>query len=170
LQQQWGENLSDSQALALADNDDTAVLAAAACALRDGSHGNLITYSRKVFIPLTQLCRDVCHYCTFAQTPSNLDKPFRSLDEVLTLCREGAALGCQEALFTLGEKPELRYKAAREALAELGFESTLDYVIARNWPDSTYQRRQHERRRDRPFAASQCVHGHHAGVGVDPAL
>src|SRR5690606_27678036 len=77
---------------------------------------------------LTQLCRDVCHYCTFARTPKKIRSPFMPVEEVLALCREGAALGCQEALFTLGEKPELRYRAAREALAEMGFSSTLDYL------------------------------------------
>ena len=98
--------------------------------LRDSHHGNLITYSRKVFVPLTQLCRDVCHYCTFAQTPRHLNQAFMSPEEVLTLCQAGAEVGCQEALFTLGEKPELRYRAAREALADLGFDSTLEYVRA----------------------------------------
>ena len=121
---------SETAALALADNSDTATLAAAACELRDQHHGQLITYSRKVFIPLTQLCRDVCHYCTFAQTPRHIEKAFLSPDEVVALCQSGAEMGCQEALFTLGEKPELRYRAAREALAELGFETTLEYVAA----------------------------------------
>ena len=122
--------LSESAALALADNTDTRTLAAAACKLRDQHHGQLITYSRKVFIPLTQLCRDVCHYCTFAQTPRHIEKAFLSPDEVVALCQSGAEMGCQEALFTLGEKPELRYRAAREALAELGYETTLEYVAA----------------------------------------
>ncbi len=91
-------------------------------------HRNVVTYSRKVFIPLTHLCRDVCHYCTFARTPKKIDQPYMSVEDVLELCRQGARLGCQEALFTLGEKPELRYSAARHALAELGFADTLDYV------------------------------------------
>lgn len=122
--------LSKSQALALAVRLDTAELAREAASLRDAHHTNVISYSRKVFIPLTKLCRDVCHYCTFAQTPSKLDKPFMSIDEVLELCHQGAQAGCQEALFTLGEKPELRYKAAREALAQMGYATTIDYVIA----------------------------------------
>jgi FO synthase len=122
--------LSKSQALALAVRADTAAIASAAAALRDTHHQNVISYSRKVFIPLTKLCRDVCHYCTFAQTPSKIDKPFMSMDEVLELCHAGAKAGCQEALFTLGEKPELRYKAARDALAEMGYATTIDYVIA----------------------------------------
>ena len=97
--------------------------------LCDSAHGSIITYSKKVFIPLTHLCRDVCHYCTFARTPKRIDQPYMAVEQVLELCHQGAAEGCQEALFTLGEKPELRYKAARDALAELGFESTIDYVI-----------------------------------------
>ncbi|RLA54681.1 MAG: 7,8-didemethyl-8-hydroxy-5-deazariboflavin synthase subunit CofG, partial [Gammaproteobacteria bacterium] len=96
--------------------------------LRDRGHYNVVTYSRKVFIPLTHLCRDVCHYCTFARTPKKIEQAFMPVDEVLALCRQGAAMGCQEALFTLGEKPELRYSAARRALQEMGFASTLDYV------------------------------------------
>ena len=89
-----------------------------------------MTYSRKVFIPLTHLCRDVCHYCTFAQVPRKVMAPYMSIDEVLEVARHGAAMGCKEALFTLGEKPELRYKAARDALAEMGYESTTDYLFA----------------------------------------
>ncbi|MDE0064296.1 MAG: 5-amino-6-(D-ribitylamino)uracil--L-tyrosine 4-hydroxyphenyl transferase CofH, partial [Gammaproteobacteria bacterium] len=89
---------------------------------------NVVTYSRKVFFPLTHLCRDVCHYCTFAQVPRKLKAPYMSLDDVLEIARHGASLGCKEALFTLGEKPELRYKAAREGLEALGFESTLGYL------------------------------------------
>ncbi len=123
-----GLALSDAEALALAEIDDTAALAAVASRLRDEQHGKLITYSRKVFIPLTQLCRDVCHYCTFAKTPKRIEQAYMPVDEVIELCRQGAAMGCQEALFTLGEKPELRYSAARNALQEMGFASTLDYV------------------------------------------
>ena len=122
--------LSESEAIALAGNSNTSSLAKMASQLRDSHHGDLITYSRKVFVPLTQLCRDVCHYCTFAQTPRHLNQAFMSPEEVLTLCQAGAEVGCQEALFTLGEKPELRYRAAREALADLGFDSTLEYVRA----------------------------------------
>ena len=101
-----------------------------AAALRDRGHGQRVSFSRKVFIPLTRLCRDVCHYCTFATTPSRLDKPFMTPDEVLDLARQGAAAGCREALFTLGDKPELRYPAARRALEELGYPSTHDYLVA----------------------------------------
>ena len=120
--------LSDVDSLALASRTDTATLASEARVLCDSAHGNVITYSKKVFVPLTHLCRDVCHYCTFARTPKRIDQAYMSLEQVLELCHRGAKEGCQEALFTLGEKPELRYKAAREALAELGVESTIDYV------------------------------------------
>lgn len=119
---------SERDALALATRTDTAALASEARALCDSAHGNIITYSKKVFIPLTHLCRDVCHYCTFARTPRRIEQAYMSIEQVLELCHQGAKEGCQEALFTLGEKPELRYKAAREALAELGFESTIAYV------------------------------------------
>ncbi len=120
--------LSDEQALALHRCDDTAALAAAAAQLRDRGFGNVVSYSRKVFIPLTQLCRDVCHYCTFAKTPKRIERAFLSVEEVLRQVREAEKLGCKEALFTLGEKPELRYRAAREALAEMGFATTLEYL------------------------------------------
>jgi FO synthase len=88
----------------------------------------LVTYSPKVFIPLTKLCRDVCHYCTFARPPRRGERAFMRADEVLELARAGAEAGCHEALFTLGDKPELRYRAAREELAELGCETTIDYL------------------------------------------
>src|SRR6202012_695556 len=86
--------------------------------------------SRKVFIPLTHLCRDVCHYCTFAEAPRAGRPAYLSADEVLAIARAGAAAGCTEALFTLGDKPELRYRAAREALAALDYETTIDYLVA----------------------------------------
>ncbi|MEY4269502.1 MAG: 7,8-didemethyl-8-hydroxy-5-deazariboflavin synthase, CofG subunit, partial [Pseudomonadota bacterium] len=93
-------------------------------------HGTVVTYSRKVFIPLTKLCRDVCHYCTFAQRPSQLASPYLDLDEVLAIARAGHAAGCLEALFTLGDQPEARYAVAREWLEARGYASTLDYVAA----------------------------------------
>ena len=92
--------------------------------------GAIISYSRKVFIPLTHLCRDVCHYCTFAERPRAGRSAYLSADEVLAIARAGAAAGCTEALFTLGDKPELRYRAAREALDALGYETTIDYLQA----------------------------------------
>jgi FO synthase len=105
-------------------------LMADAARLRDRGHGRLISYSRKVFIPLTRLCRDVCHYCTFAETPHAGRPSYLSPDDVLAIARAGAAAGCTEALFTLGDKPELRYSAAREALAALGHETTIGYLTA----------------------------------------
>ena len=103
-------------------------LTAEARAIRDAAWPDLATYSRKVFIPLTQLCRDVCHYCTFAKAPRRLARAYMTPDEVLDVARAGAAAGCKEALFTLGDKPEARYAAAREGLAELGFATTVDYL------------------------------------------
>jgi FO synthase len=126
---QSGDDLSDCDALALADCNDLPSLMAAAAALRDEGHGAVISYSRKVFIPLTKLCRDSCHYCTFARPPRK-ESAYLSPDEVLAITRAGAKASCQEALFTLGDKPELRYRAAREALARLGYESTVSYLLA----------------------------------------
>lgn len=99
-----------------------------ACAKRDAVYGHRISYSRKVFVPLTELCRDVCHYCTFAKAPRKLRNPYMTIDEVLKLVREGEQVGCNEVLLTLGEKPELRYRAARDWLAEQGYGSTIDYL------------------------------------------
>lgn len=96
--------------------------------LRRAGHGTSISYSRKVFIPLTQLCRDVCGYCTFAKSPKDVARPYLAPVEVLAIARAGEAAGCQEALFTLGDKPELRYGAARDALRRLGFATTVDYL------------------------------------------
>ncbi|MBN9098433.1 MAG: bifunctional FO biosynthesis protein CofGH [Pseudonocardia sp.] len=90
----------------------------------------VVTYSRKVFIPLTRLCQDRCHYCTFATVPHRLPAAFLERDEVLEIARAGAAAGCKEALFTLGDRPEARWPAAREWLDERGYDSTLDYVRA----------------------------------------
>ncbi|WP_131737840.1 bifunctional FO biosynthesis protein CofGH [Actinomadura roseirufa] len=90
----------------------------------------VITYSRKVFIPLTRLCRDRCGYCTFATVPHRLDSPYLSPDEVLEIARQGAAMGCKEALFTLGDRPEDRWKPAREWLDAHGYDDTLSYVRA----------------------------------------
>ena len=123
-----GQLPSETEALQLVQVDDTVRLANVAAQLRDRAFLNLVTYSKKVFIPLTHLCRDVCHYCTFAQTPSKLDKPYMPLEDVITVASRGAEVGCKEALFTLGEKPELRYRAAREWLADHGYASTLEYV------------------------------------------
>jgi 7,8-didemethyl-8-hydroxy-5-deazariboflavin synthase CofH subunit/7,8-didemethyl-8-hydroxy-5-deazariboflavin synthase CofG subunit len=104
-------------------------LVAAAARVRDAGHGDRITFSPKVFIPLTMLCRDRCGYCTFAKPPARLEAPFLDLDEVLAIAQRGADLGCHEALFTLGEEPEVRYPAAADWLAERGYASTLDYLV-----------------------------------------
>jgi FO synthase len=96
--------------------------------LRHEGHGTLVTYSPKVFVPLTKLCRDVCHYCTFARPPKRGERAYMSVDEVLAVARAGAGAGCTEALFTLGDKPELRYRTAREELAVLRCETTLEYL------------------------------------------
>jgi FO synthase len=101
-----------------------------AARLRDQGHGRLISYSRKVFIPLTHLCRDVCHYCTFAERPRAGQPAYLSPEQVLAIARAGQAAGCTEALFTLGDKPELRYQAARDALAALGYGTTIEYLTA----------------------------------------
>src|SRR5690625_1147336 len=105
-----GRELDDDQALQLAEIHDTAALARTAAQLRDQGFGDVMTYSRKVFLPLTHLCRDVCHYCTFAQTPRHLAQPYLSVEQVLEEARRAEQAGCREALLTLGEKPELRYR------------------------------------------------------------
>ncbi|MFV2019816.1 bifunctional FO biosynthesis protein CofGH [Micromonospora sp. LOL_023] len=98
--------------------------------LRDAGRPAVITYSRKVFIPLTRLCRDRCHYCTFATVPGRLPTAYLDRDEVLAIARAGAAQGCKEALFTLGDRPEERWPAARQWLDERGYDSTVDYLRA----------------------------------------
>ncbi|MFI0792948.1 bifunctional FO biosynthesis protein CofGH [Micromonospora rubida] len=98
--------------------------------LREAGRPGVVTFSKKVFIPLTRLCRDRCHYCTFATVPHRLPAAFLDRDEVLAIAREGAAQGCKEALFTLGDRPEERWPAAREWLDERGYDSTLDYLRA----------------------------------------
>ena len=120
--------LSEEDAFGLLERTNLSEMMAEARALRDEGFGALLTYSKKLFIPLTHLCRDVCHYCTFATTPRHQQAPYMSVEAVLDAARQGAAAGCKEALFTLGEKPELRYRAAREALATLGFPSTTAYL------------------------------------------
>src|SRR4051812_20563173 len=90
----------------------------------------VVTYSRKVFIPLTRLCRDRCHYCTFATVPHRLPAAFLDRDEVVGIAARGAALGCKEALFTLGDAPEQRWPQARRWLDERGYDSTIDYLRA----------------------------------------
>jgi len=101
-----------------------------AAAIRDRSFGSRVTFSPKVFVPLTRLCRDRCGYCTFATAPARVESPYLSLDDVLAIATRGAAAGCHEALFTLGEAPEDRYPAARDWLDAHGYASTVDYLVA----------------------------------------
>ncbi len=121
-------HLSPEAAFGLCESNDLDALTQAAAARRDAAHGTLVSYSRKVFIPLTRLCRDVCHYCTFAQPPRRGHNSYLSLDEVLALASAGVTAGCKEALFTLGDKPELRYSVARNELARLGHATTISYL------------------------------------------
>ncbi len=132
-----GKSLDQGEAAILlqARGDDLAVLVAHAGRVRDSGlaaagRPGVITYSRKVFIPLTRLCRDRCAYCTFVTVPGRLSAPFLSPDEVLEIARAGASLGCKEALFTLGDRPEARWKQAREWLDAHGYDDTLSYVRA----------------------------------------
>src|ERR1700730_894218 len=101
-----------------------------AAEVRDRAHGHRVTFSPKVFIPLTRLCRDRCGYCTFATAPARVEAAYLSPDEVLGVARAGADAGCHEALFTLGERPELRYPAAASWLEEHGYDSTVSYLAA----------------------------------------
>ncbi len=123
-----GERPDAAAALALAGAADSEVLMPAAAALRDRGHGDLVSYSRKVFLPLTHLCRDVCHYCTFAHPPKRGERAYMTPDEIVAVAKAGEAAGCKEVLFTLGDKPELRYEVARRELAALGHESTRSYL------------------------------------------
>src|SRR5688572_17793669 len=124
-----GDVLSRAQAYELVDVALPDLVREAA-RVRDAGHGDRVTFSPKVFIPLTMLCRDRCGYCTFAKPPARLESPFLELDEVLAIARRGAELGCHEALFTLGEDPEARYPAAADWLAARGYGSTIDYLVA----------------------------------------
>lgn len=118
----------DETALLLAGANDLDTLMGVATQVRDIGFGGLMTYSPKVFIPLTRLCRDSCHYCTFATRPSQLERAYMSPEEVLAVAKAGQRLGCHEALFTLGERPEERWQEARDELTALGFSSTIEYL------------------------------------------
>jgi len=118
--------LSDADVINLPLADLTAL----ARGVRDEAHGRRVTFSPKVFIPLTMLCRDRCGYCTFAKAPARLTSPYLTPEEVLAIARAGAGAGCHEALFTLGERPELRYPAARDWLETHGYASTVAYLAA----------------------------------------
>jgi len=134
-----GELIDADQALALAGHDALGVLLEAARTRRALAHANRVSYSPKVFIPLTQLCRDVCRYCTFAHAPRELPAAYLSVDEAIAIATAGARAGCHEALFTLGDRPESRYRVAREALAALGQPSTIAYLaqVARRVHEAT---------------------------------
>jgi FO synthase len=128
-------DVTEAAVLLAARGDDLDRLVAAAGRVRDAGlaaadRPGVVTYSRKVFIPLTRLCRDRCHYCTFATTPHHIASPFLSLDEVVAIARDGQAAGCKEALFTLGDRPEDRWAPARAWLEEAGYAGTLDYLRA----------------------------------------
>lgn len=132
-----GKTLDQSEAETLlhARGDDLEALLRHAGRVRDAGlqtagRPGVVTYSRKVFIPLTRLCRDRCHYCTFATAPGHVDSPFLTPDEVVEIARQGAAMGCKEALFTLGDRPEERWDQARQWLNEYGYDDTLSYVRA----------------------------------------
>jgi FO synthase len=123
-------SLDETTALLGARGDDLDRLLGVAARLRDLGHGDVVTYSPKVFVPLTMLCRDHCHYCTFAKPPAKLDAPFLTPEDAVAIARAGAEAGCKEALFTLGDRPEDRYEVARTWLDERGYDSTLGYVRA----------------------------------------
>ncbi|MDQ4112473.1 MAG: bifunctional FO biosynthesis protein CofGH, partial [Actinomycetota bacterium] len=132
-------DVAEASALLAARGDDLERLTTAAAKVRDAGlvaagRPGAVTYSPKVFIPVTKLCRDRCHYCTFVETPGQAERegrePYLSPDEILEIAAEGAKLGCLEALFTLGDRPEDRWPEAREWLESRGYESTLDYVRA----------------------------------------
>src|SRR6201992_823152 len=126
---------AEAEILLQARGDDLDRLLSYASRTRDAGleaagRPGIITYSRKVFIPLTRLCRDRCGYCTFATVPHKVHSAYLEPDEVLAIARDGAALGCTEALFTLGDRPEDRWTAAREWLDARGYDDTLSYVRA----------------------------------------
>ena len=125
-----GHRLSDDEIRELSQLSlrDPAPVVAAAAQLRDDAWGPRITYSKKVFIPLTKLCRDSCGYCTFAHPPRPGERAYLTIDEVLAIARAGEAVGCKEALFTLGDKPERKWAEARAELDEMGFSTTIDYL------------------------------------------
>ncbi len=124
-----GGTISDNEAHTLFGTSDLESLLSAARQRRDQAHGTVVSYSPKVFIPLTKLCRDVCRYCTFAEPPRRGEQAYLSIEEMIDIASAGAKAGCHEALFTLGDQPERRYRAAREALETLGHDSTIDYLI-----------------------------------------
>ena len=122
--------LTAADAITLLEGADLSAMMEVAATLRDRGHASIVSFSKKVFIPLTQLCRDSCHYCTFAHPPARGARAYLSANEVLEIAAAGTEAGCHEALFTLGDKPERRYRKAREELAALGHETTVSYLGA----------------------------------------
>ena len=127
---QAGREIADEEASLLisAENDQVAALCGVAAGIRDRGKGHVVTFSPKVFIPLTRLCRDLCGYCTFRQDPSSAASLYLTPEQVLDVARRGQQMGCTEALFTLGERPEQRYSEAKEWLERRGFKTTLEYL------------------------------------------
>ena len=122
--------LTAADAITLLEGADLSAMIEVAATLRDRGHASIVSFSKKVFVPLTQLCRDSCHYCTFAHPPARGARAYLSANEVLEIAVAGTEAGCHEALFTLGDKPERRYRKAREELAALGHETTVSYLGA----------------------------------------
>ena len=125
-----GRGLSREEALSLMETADLPSLLHAAASVRDRRKGRTVSYSKKVFIPLTHLCRDYCGYCTFRADPEAGRQPYMTPDDVLAVAEAGRRAGCKEALFSLGDQPERIFPEAREFLRELGFASTLEYLAA----------------------------------------
>jgi FO synthase len=123
-----GQRPSAEEVTILAECNDLAAMMTLAAHIRDRGYGTLISYSRKVFIPLTKLCRDCCHYCTFAHAPRRGERSYLSPDEVIAIAQAGVDAGCREALFTLGDRPEARYRVARNELEALGHATTISYL------------------------------------------
>ena len=123
-------SVDEAEALIGARGEDLARLMTVAARIRDLGTGERITYSRKVFVPLTMLCRDRCHYCTFVKPPARIEEAYLSIEEVVAIADAGRRAGCKEALFTLGDRPEDRYPEAAAWLSSRGYDSTLDYVRA----------------------------------------
>ena len=143
---------ADGLALIGAPPGELPAILEAAAALRDRGKGRTVTYSRKVFLPLTNLCRDDCGYCTFKRDPGDPGARTMELDEVLAVCEAGARLGCKEALLSLGDKPEARFPEHREWLRRRGYRTTMDYVVAASraiadgdGPPAPRESRAHER-------------------------
>jgi FO synthase len=171
-------DVSEATALLAARGEDLERLTTVAARVRDrgladAGRPGVVTYSPKVFIPVTRLCRDRCHYCTFVTTPGHLERageaPYLSPDEIVAIAAQGAELGCTEALFTLGDRPEDRWPGAREWLDQQGYDSTLAYVraMAVRVLEET-QRRRAADAGDRPGAARPTAAAAHGRAVAGP--